>query len=212
LNRVYVNRGDGRFVEVTTSATGAKGSLCVAKGDINHDGWDDLVVCDKEGPGRLYVNTTAGDIEDLAAKVAAGKWNDAKLADMNGDGWDDLVVIASTNALQIWLNKGAAPFFDRPDFEDALPNTGVRIAIGDFNSDDRNDVYVVLQDADCQTTLHDTAPDLAYMGTETGWQRRQLPQDYAGCGSLADIVSGQRVLLMQGGQSWSGPSYLLDIR
>ncbi|MBK6863088.1 MAG: VCBS repeat-containing protein [Ideonella sp.] len=211
INRVYVNQGRQGFAEVTTLATGPNGSLCAGKGDINHDGWDDLVVCVNGAPGHLYVNTATGDFEDLALKVVGGKWKDAKLEDMNADGWHDLVLITNDNRLQVWLNTRVAPYFGRPEFEDALPNIGVSIAIGDFNLDGHKDLYVVLQDADCQTTLHDIAPDLAFMGTPAGWERRQLPQGYDGCGYLADVVSGRLILLLQGGHSWTGPSYLLTI-
>jgi len=211
-NHVYKGDGTGKFSEVITIATGDQGSLCVAKGDINHDGWDDLLVCNKTGPSRMFVNTKLGNFYDLALQTVGGKWLDAKLVDVNGDGWDDLVLITNTRILQVYLNTKTAPYYHSPIFEAALPNVPIRLAVGDFNNDRLKDIYVVLQDADCMTTGHDLAPDLVFFGQANGsWIQKDLPQDYQGCGWLADVV-GNRVLLMQGGDWWSGPTYLLWMR
>ncbi len=211
INRVFVNQAGMGFVEAGTIATGERGSACVDKGDINGDGWDDLVVCDLSGPPHVYLNNRAGNFTELATPAAAAKWVTAKLADMNHDGRLDLVVIAEGNNLQIWLNTGSGALFEAPAYQNHLLYMGKSITVGDFNHDGRPDVYVVLMKSGCQETLVDAAPDLVYQGLANGsWTKLRQNQAYGGCGHLADTVDGRDVLLMNGGISWVGPNYLLS--
>jgi hypothetical protein len=201
------------FVAVSTLATGKMGSLCVDKGDINHDGWDDLVVCDKEGDGHLFINTQHNDFQDSATTIYKGSrlWRDAKLVDVNLDGWDDLVILTVANVLEIRLNRKQGRLFGKVDFYDSLPFKAVSVVAGDFNRDKRphKDLYVVLQDDACPTSGHDLAPDVLYTALKGTWIKHQLTQDLPGCGQLADVVDGNNVLLMNGGISWVGPNYLI---
>ena len=97
INRVFVNRAGSGFSEKTTIATGARGAQCVAKGDIDQDGWDDLLVCYEKGIGHLYLNNKHGDFDELMSPALGGEWRMAKLSDMNDDGRDDLVLITDTS-------------------------------------------------------------------------------------------------------------------
>lgn len=211
INRLFVNQGGTGFTELVTAATGERGSACAAKGDIDGDGWDDLVVCDLSGPPHVYHNDRAGGFATLNTEAVASKWVDAKLTDMNRDGRDDLVILAG-NKLQIWLNSGAPPYFVQPAYQNQLTFMGKSLTVGDFNKDGRKDVYVVLMKSGCQSILDDQAPDLVFQGTANGsWSKIKQPQaGYAGCGHLADTVDGSRVLLMNGGISWRGPNYVLS--
>lgn len=211
INRVFVNQGGMGFVEANTIATGERGSACVAKGDIDQDGWDDLIVCDLDGPPHVYLNNRAGDFTELVTPATAAKWVAAKLADMNHDGRLDLVVLAEGGNLQIWLNTGTGHFFETPVYQNHLLYMGKALTMGDFNRDGLPDVYVVLMKSGCQETLVDEAPDLVYQGLATGgWTKLKLAQAYGGCGHLADTVDGRDVLLMNGGISWVGPNYVLS--
>lgn len=235
LNRVYLNRGAAQFEEILTTATGLFGSTCVAKGDIDQDGWDDIVVCSDSGPPHLYLNTRANDFVEipppgvLAATSRAqpgvrpagrvgpqdiqeGPWVDAKLADMDGDGRDDLLVITrSSKRLQVWKNSGTGAYFDTLLIDDALPGIGTSLAVGDFNHDGVKDVYVVLQNARCASTRLDQAPDLLYESRGAGqWVAQALRQKFSGCGHLADVLDGDKVLLMNGDGRRRGPSYVLE--
>ncbi|HJV68660.1 VCBS repeat-containing protein [Ideonella sp.] len=211
INRLFVNQGGTGFTELVTAATGERGSACAVKGDIDGDGWDDLIVCDLSGPPHVYLNNRAGDFAELNTVAAAVKWVAAQLADMNGDGRADLVTLAG-NKLQIWFNTGAAPYFVQPGYQNQLTYTGKSLTVGDFNQDGRWDVYVVLMKSGCPSVLSDQAPDLVFQGMPSGsWSKIKQPQSaYAGCGHLADTVDGSRVLLMNGGISWRGPNYVLS--
>ncbi len=213
INRVYVNQGGGRFSEVTTRATGRNGFQCGAKGDVNGDGWDDLVVCKAHFVGHLYLNNRRSDFDDLAEGRFGAEWVDAKLADVTGDGRDDLLLITAGDVFQVWPNTGSMPFFTAPEFEQTLPHPGASLAVGDFNRDGRSDVYVVLADSACDVSGHDLAPDVVYSRRGAGrWNRWDPSQRYDGCGHLADVLDGKKVLLMNGAGGWFGPNYLLEWR
>jgi hypothetical protein len=211
INRLFINQGGTHFTEAATVATGEHGSACAAKGDVNQDGWDDLVVCDLEGPPHVYLNDQAGNFSEVATPAVATKWVAAKLVDMNLDGRDDLVLIGAGNKLQVWLNTGVAPYFVAPAYENQLTFMGKSLTVGDFNRDGLKDIYVVLMKSGCQSTLNDVAPDLVFQGMANGsFAKIRQTQAYAGCGHLADTVDGHDVMLMNGGISWVGPNYVLS--
>jgi hypothetical protein len=214
-NHVYLNDRNGAFTEVQTIATGALGWKCVSKGDVDGDGWDDLVVCSQVGNAQVYINDHANDFTPLASP-AIGQWRDAKLVDLNGDGRDDLVVVDWGDVLSIYLNTGSSPYFVAPVFQDRLPKGDAQnIAIGDFNQDGLRDVYVTMETATCEQAgvLADAAPDVVYWGgPNTTWKREVLAQHFAGCGHRADVVDGKDVLLENGGVGYRGPNFLLSWR
>jgi len=211
INHVFINQAGRGFVEQQTVATGDIGFACSAKGDIDGDGWDDLAICGDPGrTGHLFVNDRGGDFRVLATPATAVAWVDAKLADVDGDGRDDLVLVDNRNRFQIWLNTGTSPYYAAPAISYALPGRAASVAVGDFDGNGRKDVYVVLQDASCRTTLVDLAPDLVFWGQAAGgWVAQAQPQDFKGCGHLAATVDGDKILLEQAGEGWNGPNYVL---
>ena len=209
LNHVYLNQGDGHFVEVQTKASGVRGHSCVVKGDIDGDGWDDLVVCNDRKPSHVYLNDRAGDFIELAAP-AIGSWRDARLADMDGDGRPELVVVTTTNRVQVWHNTGTAPYFEAATLDELQPAPPKSLTVGDFDHNGVPDIYVVEARVDCVNLLHDLAPDLVYWGRPGGaLERQKLPQDDPGCGRQAMTVDGDKVLLTNGGYDYEGPTYIL---
>ena len=210
INRLFINQDGSHFAEATTIATGEKGSACAASGDVNGDGWDDLLVCDLEGLPHVYLNDQAGHFTEVFPPAVAKKWLQAKLTDMNGDGRLDLVAIVGGNDLQIWLNTGSGDFFSTAVYQNHLSYSAKSLTVGDFNRDGRKDVYVVLMNSTCPGALNDLAPDVVFQGQAAGtWKKVKTIQAYAGCGHLADTVDGNKVMLMNGGISWVGPNYIL---
>jgi hypothetical protein len=211
-NHVYLNDRNTTFTEIQTIATGEKGWKCVSKGDVDGDGWDDLLVCSQVGNAQIYVNDHANDFV-LLASPAIGQWRDAKLVDMDGDGRDDLVVVDWNDDFLVYLNTGASPYFVTPAFQAKLPKGDAQnIAIGDFNHDGLRDVYVTMETATCESAavLQDAAPDVVFWGAPGNtWTQEVLAQSFAGCGHRADVIDGDKVLLENGGVGYRGPNFVL---
>jgi hypothetical protein len=95
-NRLYKQRADGTFEDVTERA-GGRGegySMGVATGDYDNDGWVDLYVT-AYGGNILYRNRGDGTFEDVTshAGVGAGGWStSAGFFDYDRDGRLDLFV------------------------------------------------------------------------------------------------------------------------
>jgi hypothetical protein len=95
-NRLYRNRGDGSFEDVTaTSGLGDPGygqGVCAA--DLDNDGDQDLYVTNF-GPDRLFLNRGDGVFADLteAAGIRNPAWGQScEFLDVDRDGWLDLYV------------------------------------------------------------------------------------------------------------------------
>ena len=98
-NRLYRQRADGTFEDVTETA-GVTGrpqnqyGMGVAVGDYDNDGFDDLYVTNY-GANTLYRNSGKGTFADVTASagVAAGGWSaSAGFVDYDNDGHLDLFV------------------------------------------------------------------------------------------------------------------------
>lgn len=96
-NRLYRNRGDFTFEDVTEKA-GVKGNgynFGVAAGDFDNDGNEDLFVTGVRG-NTLFRNRGDGTFEDVTAKAGVGGagWSiGAAWLDYNNDGFLDLFVV-----------------------------------------------------------------------------------------------------------------------
>ncbi|MGH9340552.1 MAG: CRTAC1 family protein [Acidobacteriota bacterium] len=93
---LFHNDGNGKFTDVTERAGVAnqRWGFGVVSGDINNDGWADLIVTNF-GKDRLYRNNKDGTFTDIAetAGVATEGWTTAAaLGDFNKDGYLDLFV------------------------------------------------------------------------------------------------------------------------
>lgn len=96
-NVLYAARGE-RFVDVTAAAgVDDRGySLGVTAGDVNQDGFDDLVVCNF-GSNTLLINNGDGTYRRASAASAAWQhdvWTaSAAIGDVNADGLPDVVEV-----------------------------------------------------------------------------------------------------------------------
>jgi len=130
-NRLYRNRGDGTFEDVTAkSGLGGEGfSIGAAVADFDNDGWPDLFVA---GVDRnfLYRNRGDGTFEDVTerAHVPHKGWAvGAAFFDADNDGWNDLLIVNYV----LW-NPATEPFcgdtiigvrtYCHPRFYEPLPN------------------------------------------------------------------------------------------
>jgi tetratricopeptide (TPR) repeat protein len=97
LDRLYRNRGDGRFEDITT-ACGIREvgfSQGCAVGDFDNDGFPDLYVANI-GANRFYHNNGDGTFTDVTQQTgtAGDRWTTScAIADFNGDGNPDLFTV-----------------------------------------------------------------------------------------------------------------------
>jgi hypothetical protein len=95
-NRLYRNRGDGTFEDITeASGTGIlENTACALFADFDNDGRQDLVVVRANGP-LLFLNQGGGKFKRLPgafrfASTPQGTFTGAAAADYNRDGWLDI--------------------------------------------------------------------------------------------------------------------------
>ena len=167
-NRMYRNRGDGTFEDVTVATgTGDTGyGMGCACGDYDRDGDVDLYVTNV-GPNVLYRNNGDGTFTDVTqeAGVADPAWGtSAAFVDYDGDGWLDLFIVnyvdwTATRELKCKSRLDQKDYchpssYQAPTADSLYRNlgdgtfanvsqpSGIGVASGDFNADGRLDFFV----------------------------------------------------------------------
>lgn len=124
-NRLFHNKGNGIFEDVTASAGVEKEfghGLGIVAADFNNDGWIDIYVANDGDHNQLWTNQKNGTFinDALLAGAAVNRNGQAEAgmgvdaADFDGNGTDDIFVthlMDETNTL--YLNLGQALFEDR---------------------------------------------------------------------------------------------------
>jgi tetratricopeptide (TPR) repeat protein/peroxiredoxin len=95
-NRLYRNRGDGTFEDITDrSGLGIlENTACALFADFNNDGWQDVVVVRADGPS-LFLNEGDGKFRKQPnaftfSNPPQGTFTGAAVADYDRDGWLDI--------------------------------------------------------------------------------------------------------------------------
>jgi hypothetical protein len=150
-DRLYRNRRNGTFVDVTTSArvAGEFGpALGVSTADFNGDGWMDIYVANDGEENQLWVNRRNGTFENdaLLAGVALPQSGKAEgsmgvdAGDYDNDGDEDLVMTELTaEGSNLFVNDGTGVFTDGSTASAigpaSLPFTGFGALWLDFDND-----------------------------------------------------------------------------
>ena len=158
-DRLYRNRGDGTFADVTTPAgTGdAFGpGLGIATADVDDDGWVDVFVANDRAENQLWINQGDGTFQDMAltSGVALGAEGEDKadmgvdFGDFDNDGDEDLFITELTGqGSTLYVNDGSGLFRDRTGQAGirfpSLPYTGFGAAWFDIDNDGWLDILAV---------------------------------------------------------------------
>jgi enediyne biosynthesis protein E4 len=156
--RLWHNRGDGTFEDVTTKAglyNDASKSLGIAILDVNQDGWPDLAISNDTQPNKLYINNKNGTFTEQAilAGVAysedgvarAGMGVDA--VDYDHSGYPSLVFTNFSNQMiSLYHNERNGLFVDVAMRSDVGRSSLLTLGFGcfffDYDLDGWQDMYV----------------------------------------------------------------------
>jgi len=119
----------------------------IAAADIDHDGLDEIYVCQAGGlPNRLYKNDGNGHFRDISKESGLDILDDttcALFADLRNSGHQDLVLVRPTQPM-LFLNDGSGRFTPAPDvfrFRTAPQGTFTSVSASDYDRDGRLDLY-----------------------------------------------------------------------
>jgi FG-GAP-like repeat len=181
-NRLFINNGGNGFASAPQYGVDREvGSDSSLAADYNNDGWEDLLICGKNGI-ILYRNNNGASFTDVTSSAGlSGGCHEAVLEDMNGDGRLDVVKVSS-RSVQIQL-QGAAGF-GSPVLSRAL-DAGLELATGDVNEDSAPDLYVLQSRG--SVSNH---PDLMLVnnGSGTAFSQVAIPQTNQGSGQSVDPI------------------------
>ena len=171
-NRLYLNRGDGTFEDVTEAAGVAilDDTACALFVDVDNDGHQDLLVVRAAGP-LLFHNDGKGNFSLVPdafkfARQPEGTFTGAAFADYDADGWLDVYFCLYSYYQGADQYRYPAPYYNAQNgppnylfrnnrnltFTDVTTTSGLqqnnnRFSFGctwcDFNGDGRPDLYVV---------------------------------------------------------------------
>ena len=156
-NRLYRNRGDGTFEDVSEQAGIAdhvgKG-MSAAVADYDGDGHPDIFVANDKLPNFLFRNLGDGSFEEVAlfagvalqdhGKAVSGMGSDFRDAD--NDGFPDIVFTAlAGESFPLFRHTGSGGFRDAT-FQSGMgaltyDRSGWGIGLADFDNDGRKDIF-----------------------------------------------------------------------
>jgi len=156
--RLFHNRGDGTFQDVTESAgIGAAigPGLGVVCADFNSDGWPDIYVANDGAAAHLWINQRNGTFKEQGllsgtaynAEGAPQAGMGVAAGDFDDDGDEDIFKTNLTNeGGNLYVNDGRANFYDASAefglLQPTVPYTGFGTDWLDYNNDGYLDLFI----------------------------------------------------------------------
>jgi hypothetical protein len=134
----------GALVTVLTPYGGFSGGVRVAAGDVDSDGFADIITATGTGAThvRVFSGQTFTEIRSFLAYGAATVGVTVAAGDVDGDGADDIITAAGAGApghVKVFSGASGAQIASFFAYSPAFLG-GVRVAAGDIDGDGRSDV------------------------------------------------------------------------
>ncbi|MFY0600683.1 MAG: VCBS repeat-containing protein [Cyclobacteriaceae bacterium] len=153
---LFKQLSSGNFVDVTESAGLVLGDKYdgigqyaiggLSAGDLNSDGYLDLLLTMWFGKTSLFVNNTDGTFSDRSESSGIGledyrSWQSI-ITDVNLDGKQDIYICIDGGPNQTWINDGSLAFHDMAEeLRMDSPFSEMGVTIGDYDNDGDFDFY-----------------------------------------------------------------------
>jgi hypothetical protein len=210
---VLINPDGTRYLPRTTEGfDDGGGADCLRAVDLDRDGWEDLLLCEKvlnrrRGYGLRFLRNERGTLRDRTARLGIEREQDrdALAVDLNGDRRPDLVEVTPANVL-ISLQERSGRFVR----SSRLGITGgLGVAAGDADGDGDQDLYFV------RGSRAGNLPDRLMLnsGDGIGFTDFPIPQVQAGRADSAIPIdhdrNGLTDFLVLNGKGGRGPVQLV---
>ena len=104
-NQVLYQQANGSFS--LGGSFGASPVTALLSGDVDIDGWPDVVAVNEAGVHQLYLGSAGSDFTLAPEQIVSSGMRRGVLADFNGDGSLDLIMVGrDANVLEIHANNG----------------------------------------------------------------------------------------------------------
>ena len=190
-NRILINDGSGVFIDETSTRLlplFTDTTLAVATADLDGDSDLDLVVADRVGISRIWINDGMGFFSDESiARLLPFPipTDDIKIADLDGNGSLDIMFARLAAGPQIFLNNGNGVLTNSTAGSDIFgPNHG--LAAADMDRDGDIDAFAVIVGVSAQSRLlfNDGTGVFTDASATNLPDLTQVPMRYASCGDF----------------------------
>lgn len=157
---MQLNKSGDRYLPGSTVLSDLKRPVCMAWGDLDQDGDEDVVVCEFgnfTGELSWFENNGRGGYDRRTLRSKPGAIS-AIIKDANGDGLPDIYVLTAQadEAILLYENQGGGKFLEKRLLTFSPLNGSQYIELADFNQDGHDDIlYVAGDNADKSPILKD---------------------------------------------------------
>ncbi len=204
-NTLFSNQRQGFFKDITEES-GLKsngGSVAVAVGDYNNDGFPDLFITSVNGGNyELFRNKGNGSFElvknskEMFSAMQHVKAYDARFFDFDNDGYQDLIIAGESEekggrGVLLYHNDGKGNFEDVSRLLPEEPKSGNQIALFDYNNDGDIDIVIAGLNGGV-TLLRNDGGNLNHYVTMklVGLRAGSAKNNHFGIGAKVEIRSG----------------------
>jgi FG-GAP-like repeat len=144
---IWRGNGEGTFSQIEPKWTDI-GYAALATGDINHDGFPDIVAASHFGTVQTLLSDGRGGFTEKLLRKEDG-YVDAQLADLNGDGQLDLILLGfQKTGIEVFLGDGTGNWRIHTTLPERRPGPsmpGRALVVGDLNGDGHLGIVAAFQ-------------------------------------------------------------------